>query len=245
MTLPPVFFSPFNRKQGADFPLAGAALVLFAAPLLAMNAALAVSIQHGLVPECFPYLDGKISVSRAGRNPPASYFFKPAVVLCGILGAFYWPHAARRLAELNGRQTMSGPESAMAWLGAAGAGLLIVYAVALGNPGDLYRFMRRVGIYAYFAGVSFAQILFALNMRDLARSGKWNLVMPTRMLWAALAAMLFLAGAVLPSLYFATGSKSFAERTVEWNYLLPMHLFFLASAAAWRKLAPNVRKLPA
>ena len=230
------------------FPLAGAALVLFAAPLLAMNAALLISIQHGLVPECFPYVDGKISVSRAGRHPPASYLFKPAVVLCGILGAFYWPCAARRLAELSGRRAMSKKEFAMAWLGAAGAGLLIVYAIALGNPGDLYRFMRRVGIYAYFAGVSFAQILFALNLRELARSGiargeKWNLVMPTRMLWAALGAMLFLAGAVLPLLYFASGSKSFAERTVEWNYLLPMHLFFCASAVAWRNLAPNVRKL--
>ena len=221
------------------FPLAAAACVLFAAPLLAVNASLLVSIYYEKVPACFPYLDGEISVSRAGRNPPASYFFKAVIVPCGVLGFFYWTLAARRLAALAGRASPSRRESAMAWAGATGAALLIVYAFALGNPGDLYRLMRRVGVYAYFAGATLAQVLFALNLRELARRGEWNLAAPLRCAWAALAAMLLLAGGGLPLIYFATGSKSIAERTVEWNYLVPMHLFFLASFFAWRKISRN------
>ena len=213
------------------------ALALFAAPLLAVNASLAISIWSETVPACLPYWDGKISVSRAGRNPPASYFFKSVIVPCGLLGFFYWRAAARRLAELAGRSAPSRRESAMAWLGAGGAALLIVYAFALGNPGELYRFMRRVGVYAYFAGMTFAQILFALNLRELARRGEWNLAAPMIFIRTTLAAMLLLAGAGLPLIYFITGSKSIAERTVEWNYLIPMHLFFLASFFVWRRTA--------
>ena len=230
---------PFARRSGS--PLAAMACVLFAAPLLAVNAALLISIYYEKVPACFPYLDGEISVSRAGRNPPASYFFKAVIVPCGLLGFFYWLLAARRLAELGGRSVLSRRESVMAWTGAVGAALLIVYAFALGNPGDLYRFMRRVGVYAYFAGATFAQILFAVNLRELARRGGPELVAPLRCIWAALAAMLLLAGVGLPLIYAVTGSKSVAERTVEWNYLVPMHLFFLASFFAWRKIFRNAR----
>ena len=132
----------------------------------------------------------------------------------------------------------------MAWLGAVGAALLIVYAFALGHPGDLYRLMRRVGVYAYFAGVTFAQILFAVNLRALARQSQWNLAAPLFFIWAALAAMLLLAGAGLPLIYLASGSKSVAERTVEWNYLVPMHLFFLASFFVWRGTADNAPTRP-
>ena len=213
------------------------ALILFAAPLLAVNASLAISIWSEAVPACFPYWDGEISVSRAGRNPPASHLFKSVIVPSGLLGFFYWLQAARRMAELAGRKAPTRRESTMAWLGAGGAALLIVYAFALGNPGDLYRFMRRVGVYAYFAGVTVAQILFAVNLREVARRGEWNLAAPLACIWAALAAMLFLAGFGLPLIYFISGSKSVAERTVEWNYLLPMHLFFLASFFAWRRMS--------
>ena len=220
------------------------ALILFAAPLTAVNASLLISILHEKVPASLPYVDGAISVSRAGRNPPASWFFKTIVIPCGFLGMLYWPLAARRLARLSGRAFLLRRESAMAWLGAVGAALLIVYAFALGHPGDLYRLMRRVGVYAYFAGVTFAQILFAVNLRALARQSRWNLAAPLLFIWATLAAMLLLAGAGLPLIYLASGSKSVAERTVEWNYLIPMHLFFLASFFIWRRTADNAPTRP-
>ena len=232
--------SPAALRSGSA--LGWTALILFAAPLTAVNASLLISIAHEKVPACLPYLDGAISVSRAGRNPPASYFFKAVTIPCGFLGILYWPFAARRLAELSGRELLLPRESAMAWLGAIGAALLIVYAFALGNPGDLYRLMRRAGVYAYFAGITFAQILFAVNVRALSRRGGWNFAAPLLIIWTALAAMLLLAGAGLPLLYFASGSKSVAERTVEWNYLIPMHLFFLASFFVWRKTTVNGRQ---
>lgn len=216
--------------------LSWAALALFAAPLLAINAALLISILHETVPVCFPYWDGRISVSRAGRNPPASYLFKSVIVPCGVLGFFYWLAVARRMASLAGRATPTKRESVMAWLGAGGAALLIIYAFALGNPGDLYRFMRRVGVYAYFIGVTFAQILFVLNLRALNREKQLNIAAPIACLWACVAAMLALGILGLPVLYWASGSKSVAERTVEWNYLIPMHLFFLGSFFIWRKI---------
>ena len=233
----------FPRLRSAS-ALGWTALILFAAPLTAVNASLLISILHEKVPASLPYVDGAISVSRAGRNPPASWVFKAVVIPCGFLGMLYWPLAARRLAELAGRTFLLRRESAMAWLGAVGAALLIVYAFALGHPGDLYRLMRRVGVYAYFAGVTFAQILFAVNLRVLARQSQWNLAAPLFFIRATLAAMLLLAGAGLPLIYFASGSKSVAERTVEWNYLIPMHLFFLASFFIWRRTADGARTRP-
>lgn len=223
------------RRAALRIPLAPAALFLFAAPLLAVNLALAVSIYAEAVPACFPYLDGRISVSRAGRSDAAAWFFKPLVICSGIVGFFYWQAAARRLASLPGG--MPSCRRAMAWIGAGGAALLILYAIALGNPGDFYRFMRRVGIYAYFFGITFAQILFAVMLQSHAwRTAAASIRWPLRMMWASLAAMLALAFIVLPLVYFLTGSKSLAERSVEWNYLLPMHLFFLASFFAWKKI---------
>ena len=235
----------FINRNGRlwDSRLAWTALVLFAAPLLAANLSLLISVHYGNVPACFPYWDGEISVSRAGRRPPASYVFKPLVIACGVLGFLYWPVAMRRLAALAGRETLTRTEKAAATIGAMGAALSIVYAVALGDPGDFARFMRRFGAYAYFIGVTIAQLLFAFALRNVARefgtesqeSGTASrLRRRSRFIWGTVAAMLALGLLGMPTVYFIVGSKAIAERVVEWNYLIPMHLFFLASFFIWR-----------
>ena len=223
--------------------LAWAALALCVLPLAAIHAALVISIIYETVPAQLPHLEARFSVSRAGRYPPASYLFKSVIIPCGVLGAVYWLSATQGLAKAAGRAPRPA-ERVMGWIGAFGALLIILYAIALGQQTDFYRFMRRIGIYAYFFGVSGAQILWVVNLQALNRARQLGLSAHLRWLWGLLALMAILVFIGIPGLYWLTGARSIAERTVEWNYLLPMHGYFLVAFFVWRRLAAGVAASP-
>lgn len=92
-----------------------------------------------------PLVDGEASISRAMRHEPAVQVFRAFTMPGAALMALAWWGASERL---RGR-------AARAWargLGVAGAVFLVLYATYLGTDGDVYRLMRRYGVYVFFAG---------------------------------------------------------------------------------------------
>ena len=49
-------------------------------PILAIHISLLVAINAGVIPACFPYIEGCTSISATGRYEPASFIFKPAMM---------------------------------------------------------------------------------------------------------------------------------------------------------------------
>lgn len=128
-------------------------------PLVAIGASYYVAAAHHLVPGCNPFLDGCTSISATGRYEPASYIFKPAhLLLAALLSAFWYQLGAR--GELGTRRS-TGVRCA----GLIAAAALAVYTLTLGSQTPAYEFMRRFGIYFFFAGTVLAQLLATLGLR--------------------------------------------------------------------------------
>jgi hypothetical protein len=133
------------------------AVTASAVPLVAVHACLVLSFALGTAEPCLPYVDGKISVSRACRTEPVVHLFRALVLPSAAAIACMWWIAAAWLA----REHIGGPRARrwMLGLGVLGALFLVLYATFLGTQGDAYRLMRRYGVYVFFTGTALAELI--------------------------------------------------------------------------------------
>jgi hypothetical protein len=140
--------------KAGDRWTAGLAFAAGLVPILSVHAAYAINVAAETVQACNPYWDGCLSVSRAVRSGPGLWLFKAVAVPIALLMVLTW----RRLGPPVGTQ-------AVRWLGTLGAAFFVVYALALGTEGDLYRWMRRYGVVFYFGMTGLSQLLVGAALR--------------------------------------------------------------------------------
>lgn len=204
-------------------------LLVAIVPAVATHVALALSIAHGHVPACVPYLDGCTSISRAARHGLANTVFQLVMLPMAVAHALNWWLAARSLATVL-------PEAravrALVPLGVIAAVALATYTVALGTEGDFYRWMRRFGIIFYFGCTYLAQLAFqsALTQlgvrRSLALEGM-----------RAILVVLLVMGLASTAVTHALPDPEFKDRIeniLEWHLGLLMTVWFLLMAVVVR-----------
>ncbi len=155
------------------------------APLLAVNIAYWLGVNHDHLPACFPYVDGCTSISATGRNPPGSFLFRAVHMPLSVLLVVIWYFAAAWLRSLC-NDAASRWSNWIIGCGTLGAAALILYVTFLGTTEPFYEFMRRIGIYFYFLGTALAQLLVTLqfkrccaaNARSLAQAMLWFCLLP-------------------------------------------------------------------
>src|SRR5690606_17293494 len=138
-------------------PLSVAVLFTVAAHL-----ALWLSIRDGWIEACVPYVEGCTSISRAARHGLGNHVFRLMVLPCAALVGLHWWLAARWL----GRGA-----AVVAWMGAAAAMALALYAAFLGTEGEAYRFLRRYGVVCFFGFGYLAQLVFLARLRAGGQGG--------------------------------------------------------------------------
>jgi len=159
------------------------ALLVGLLPVIGINLSYMIAAATGAVPACIPYIDGCTSISATGRQPPASWLFKPALYASALAMVVFWLHAGRWLISLG--EPSRHCRLALVWVGIIGALALAVYVYNLGIAGDVYKLMRRYGINIYFGFTYLAQLLLANRVYRLAESAgnkdNWDLtpVFPT------------------------------------------------------------------
>lgn len=145
----------FIAGDSSGLPLAWLAWCAALLPLLTTHGCYLLAASYDQVPWCVPYWDSCSSISATGRQLPAKLVFKlgmiPAALLTTLLWWSLWRWGQRR----------SGSGLAMPWLGTVAALALILYTLALGEVGDGYRLLRRIGVVLAFALTFIAQVLFA------------------------------------------------------------------------------------
>ena len=203
-------------------------------PAVVTHAALALSITHGHVPACIPYLDGCTSISRAARHGVANSLFQAVMLPMALAHAFNWWLAARSLAiALPGSRAVR----ALRPLGLVAAVALATYTIALGTEGDFYRWMRRFGIIFYFGCTYLAQLAF---QSALARVDPRPLL-PHQGMRAILLVLLVMGFASTAATHAVPDEdfKNTLENVLEWHLALLMTVWFLLMAAVvrgWRDL---------
>ena len=201
-------------------------------PLLAITVAHWLGVDAGFLPGCIPYIEGCTSISATGRHPPGSFLFRAVELPFAAFLAILWYLVAGWLKALG--ETPSLPR----WIlvcGLTGALALVIYTTFLGTHEPLYEFMRRFGIYFYFAGTMLAQLFASLAFNRYSKlTPAPGLLRLARSMLALtlLPVILGILNLVLKNLLDDTNR---VENRIEWIVALMMQAWFVLLYLAWRK----------
>jgi hypothetical protein len=209
------------------------ALLVGLLPVVAINLSYVIAAAAGTVPACIPYIDGCTSISATGRQPPASWLFKPALYASALAMGVFWLRAGHWLKSLG--EPSRRYRLALLWVGVIGALALVVYVYNLGIAGDMYKLMRRYGINVYFGFTFLAQLLLANRLYRLAESaGNMTLLVFARAMIGLCLLLLIIGLYSIPARYFIA-DHTVMERVLEWNFALLMHGWFFLAWLGWKK----------
>lgn len=209
-------------------------LVVGIFPLLAVTLAHWLGAESGRLPACIPYIEGCTSISATGRYPPGSFAFKAVTMPMAAALVFTWHFVVRWLESLYGPASKPPTRWIMAF-GVLAALALIVYTTFLGTREPLYEFMRRFGIYLYFAGTVAAQLMASVSLwRHTRRAAASSL---SRVAWWMLATTLlpFVLGVLNSVLKAVLEDADKSENRIEWIVTLCMQAWFVLLYLAWRE----------
>ena len=188
-----------------------------------------LGIANGSIPLCNPFLDGCVSISATGRPFPGSLAFRASLLPQAALLVVLWILVAGWLARVSvaGRSRRRLVLAA----GIVGALSLVVYTTYLGTDSAVYNFMRRFGIYGYFAGTIVAQLAVSLALRRsvgrISRGWQW--------LMLACCTLPFVMGIVNLALKALLTNSDPLENAIEWQVALLMQVWFVGLWVAWRQ----------
>lgn len=214
-----------------QFPLLAGLL-----PIGVIHASLIVSIHAETVAACIPYLEGCTSISATGRYEPASFLFKPAMIAEAVIMMGYWVLSVawiRSLYRAAGKAADIG--TWIAYTGVTGALFLIVYVTFLGTQQPLYEFMRRFGVYVYFAGTVVAQLILVVRLLTLCKAEGFDKLRRIGKIQLLLALVPFVLGILNLGLKAILEDANAIENSIEWIFALLVHCYFVLSYFAWRE----------
>lgn len=208
-------------------------LTLALLPIATVASCYVISASAGFIPACFPFTQGCTTVSSAGRYGAAYPLFKAGLIPTTGLMMLFWPLCRRWYLD-QGVGDSRGLR-AMVWLGVIAAVFLLIYTVALGSTGELYKFMRRSGVTVYFGFGYLAQVLLLNRIWQDHRDG----LLPAMSVWVPrgmmTVALLMLAMGLysIPLEEVIPDPDKVVINSIEWNFALLMFVWFLLPAAAW------------
>jgi hypothetical protein len=202
-------------------------------PLAGTALAFVLSVRLGLIPDCNPFVDGCVSISRAGRHGLPNILFRALLLPAAVLQALCWllcPGWLRTLGAPADRWQRVLPA-----LGVLAGVCLVLYGSFLGTEGEGYRFMRRYGTALYFGLTCIGMLIVAQEMhrRLTAAARERNIARALVLLCLALP-LLGLAHVFLPLVWTEPAAKDALENLTEWWGGAIFTAFFLVLAWAWR-----------
>lgn len=239
MSLPPARWQASlgetGEKGGAgSLPLWPLALGAGLLPLVATLLAWTLSVRAGLVPDCNPFTQGCVSISRAARHDLPNLLFRTLMLPAATLQGLVWLLAAAWL-----RQHL-GPTRglrALAALGVAAAMALVLYASFLGTEGTAYRLLRQYGTVVYFGFTCLCMLLLGSAVQRLAREQRLRLprsLVPVHVALAGLLVLLGLGNALVAALIGGEWKARIENVTEWWGALIFVLCFFGLALMWWR-----------
>ncbi len=206
------------------------ALICFILPIATVIISYIISVKLDLVASCIPHIEGCTSISRAGRNVPVKYFFKPMMYLYSLLLFLYWYNFTEKARNLKIL------EKKFFWFAAISVLFLILYITFLGEA-KIYDFFRRVGIYIYIFFTVITQFIISkkLFLKQKKIKKKYNIKFIQLNYYLTL--ILVITGIILlPILIIKIDNFPQIKNIISWNYFTLIQLYFLFSFFSLKKL---------
>lgn len=197
-----------------------------------------MSANMGLVPWCFPYLEGCTTISQAGRSGNTIFLFRAAMMVQAVFLIWFWMYALYWLNLITNTPTMSA--KIMAWSGITGALFLILYIDFLGTEGEFQRFMRRYGVIIYFTLTPLAQLLKLNVLYKLKTNSSLNINHNVLRYQLVILLLMLLIG-IISLVIGYTGNKTYeSENIIEWNFSLLLAMYFAGTIFLWKNVRINL-----
>ena len=189
---------------------------------VAVHVSYLLAAWQGHVPGCNPYWDSCSSISAAGRQMPEFLWFKLTMLPAAVLIIVYWRHMSTWL------ESLGIPHHTIRPLGQIAGVFLILYVLALGIEGDVFRLQRRIGVTLYFTLTYLAQLLL------VTRLWRANIKPVPVKLMLGICVALLIVGLCSLFIDLMTNWHDAVEDAFEWILALLIDFYFLISYWAWR-----------
>lgn len=187
------------------------------------------SMQYGLVPDCFPLLDGCLSISAACRPKPVVYLFRTVMLPMSVVLVLFWWLNNAVLARCSPERDVL--RRTVLLLSITGSMFMVLYVLYLGTQGPVYEFLRRIGIYVFFGGTGIAQLLTTIGMRSVAGASAHVAVLriPCKLVWKSqlvIVLLMLIVGPLNLLLKEIVVDSRKVENVIEWNFALAMFTWY-------------------
>ena len=184
----------------------GIALIIFLVPIITICISYVISAFYGYVDWCLPIIDGCTSISKVGRYGISFYLYKILVIPSVILMIYFWLKVYLDIYK----------NIFLLFLSFIACIFLIIYLIALGFDGPIYRFMREVGIFAFFVFMPICQIWLTASAPKESLKTKFFLYL----------LILLFIGFCFVYFYILHMDNNNYENIIEWNFAFGIFLFF-------------------
>ncbi|WIO74826.1 hypothetical protein QP938_02660 [Porticoccaceae bacterium LTM1] len=199
--------------------------------LLSYHLAYLLAAASGHVEWCVPYFQGCSSISAVGRQPPEELVFK-GLIICGLsLMVLVWVvnHQWLKLLGETGHYRMA----VITALGISGALMLLIYVLALGEYGNTYASMRRIGVnlgagFSYLAQLLMYGVLRQIRPQVSVRLYRyWSI-----QVWLVL--VIGIGNVICKLIIPEPVYDAYLEDSFEWILITLLGIYYLMLAQAWR-----------
>ena len=184
-------------------------------PIIIIDISYIISAFFGYVDWCLPIIDGCTSLSKVGRYGISFYLYKIFVIPSVILMMYFWLKVYLDIYK----------NVFLLFLSFIACVLLIIYLIALGFDGSVYRFMREVGIFVFFVFMPLCQIWLTISTPSDMIKTKFFLYL----------LILLFIGFCFVYFYILPLDNDNYENIIEWNFAFCIFLFFPIFSYSLRK----------
>ena len=180
-------------------------LSIFLVPVLTIFVSYLISASNGYVDWCMPIIEGCTSISKVGRYGLSFYLYKIFIIPSLILMIYFWSKAYLNIYK----------NIVLIFLSIVACLFLIIYLIALGFDGQIYRFMREIGIFVFF-------VLMPICQSWLTISTSHNFL---NKFFLYLIIFIFIGLACVYLSILSLDNDNY-ENIIEWNFVFFIFLFF-------------------
>jgi len=183
-----------------------------------------------------PFLYGEVSISRTARYYPATFIFKPLIILSALFLFIYWRSNFKVFQLMNLNYSKSDKKFLI--FGVVSAFLLIIHAIFLGVDIDdkLFKLFRRVVVILFIVCEIAAQILLTRSLY-LARDSLKKFIKFSILKAKIIFVMLIFIVTVASIIYLTQfDTQSRFVNALEWNYFFSLLFYYVLSHLMWKKV---------
>jgi hypothetical protein len=209
-------------------------LGLFIIPLITVFACLGVAIAFNVYEPCNPFINGCYTISRIGRSHPGVLIFKPMMLITVIMIiAYSFEHVRIFKKFLISKIYLN----LILLFGLVSAACLLTYILFLGVEGsEIWKFMRRGGIFIYIISLVLSQFFIALSYMKI--KDNYQVIVCFKAIkftfYHSLMVVIFGFVLFLFTNRFLQLTSWNTRIIIEWNYFLFISLFFLNASFIWK-----------